>query len=142
MSANLSLNISPISTDGVANVDISNSSNIQDTLQYLLNTVNALQQEVSTHASVIAELSALRNENASLKSKIATLEAQLASSSSLSVSSGVPVSVSGAKPTSLAAQNVSPAVQATYSAVAARPAARSPNKKRKLAAILVSEPQP
>ncbi|KAG0751446.1 hypothetical protein G6F17_014012 [Rhizopus arrhizus] len=113
MSANLSLNISPISTDGVANVDISNSSNIQDTLQYLLNTVNALQQEVSTHASVIAELSALRNENASLKSKIATLEAQLASSSSPSVSSAASVSLSAAKPTALAAQNVSSAVPAT-----------------------------
>ncbi|KAG0734294.1 hypothetical protein G6F57_013828 [Rhizopus arrhizus] len=82
MSQPSSSSISLISQDGVANVDISNVFNIQDTLQYLLNTVNALQQEVSTHTSVIAELSALRTENASLKSKIATLEAQLASSSS------------------------------------------------------------
>jgi BMFP domain-containing protein YqiC len=140
MSANPGHNFSPISTDGVANVDISNVSNIQDTLQYLLNTVNTLQQEVSTHASVIAELSALRNENASLKSKIATLEAQLASSSSPSATSAVSASVSSAKPTSLAAQNVSPAVQATYSAVAARPAIRSPTKKRKLAASRAFQP--
>ncbi|KAG1060688.1 hypothetical protein G6F41_012708 [Rhizopus arrhizus] len=140
MSANPGLNISPISTDGVANVNISNVSNVQDTLQYLLNTVNALQQEVSTHASVIAELSALRTENASLKSKIATLEAQLASSSSPSVSSTASVSVSAAKPTALAVQNVSSAVPATYSAVAARPPARSPNKKRKLAASRAFQP--
>ncbi|KAG1318709.1 hypothetical protein G6F63_015092 [Rhizopus arrhizus] len=89
---------------------------------------------------VIAELSALRTENASLKSKIATLEAQLASSSSPSVSSAASVSLSAAKPTALAAQNVSSAVPATYSAVAARPAARSPNKKRKLAASRAFQP--
>ncbi|KAG1165374.1 hypothetical protein G6F36_013388 [Rhizopus arrhizus] len=113
MSQPSSSSISLISQDGVANVDISNVFNIQDTLQYLLNTVNALQQEVSTHTSVIAELSALRTENASLKSKIATLEAQLASSSSPSVSSTASVSVSAAKPTALAVQNVSSAVPAT-----------------------------
>ncbi|KAG1441274.1 hypothetical protein G6F55_013290 [Rhizopus delemar] len=140
MSANPGHNISSISTDGVANVNISNVSNIQDTLQYLLNTVNTLQQEVSTHASVIAELTALRNENASLKSKIATLEAQLASSSPAVLSSAVSVSVPGAKPTPLAAQDASSAVPATYSAVAARPAARSPNKKRKLAASRAFQP--
>ncbi|KAG1154202.1 hypothetical protein G6F64_013290 [Rhizopus arrhizus] len=109
-------------------------------LWFLLQDCNSLLPPFPPNNFVIAELSALRTENASLKSKIATLEAQLASSSSPSVSSAASVSLSAAKPTALAAQNVSSAVPATYSAVAARPAARSPNKKRKLAASRAFQP--
>ncbi|KAG1129578.1 hypothetical protein G6F38_013520 [Rhizopus arrhizus] len=134
--------ISLISQDGVANVNITNPSDMQQALQYLLHNFQTLQQRVSTHDDLFAELTALRSENATLKAKIASLESQLSAGADVNSSSAF--SSLASDPASIRAPQDAPQMnKVTYSAIAAKAAAtatatipsrRPPSKKRKLAA--------
>ncbi|KAG0771805.1 hypothetical protein G6F22_016184 [Rhizopus arrhizus] len=138
--------ISLISQDGAANVDITNASDMQQALQYLLHNFQTLQQRVSTHDDLFAELTALRSENATLKAKIASLEAQISAGADVNSSATFPSLVSD--PASIRApQNAPPIQKASYGAIAAKAAAtatatthRPPSKKRKLAASRPFQP--
>ncbi len=66
----------------IPNVDIPKLTDSEQKFQYLLNIVQDLQERVTSHDDVIAELTALRNENATLKAEITNLRAQLESSTS------------------------------------------------------------
>ncbi|KAG0970853.1 hypothetical protein G6F29_014214 [Rhizopus arrhizus] len=90
MSQSSSSPISLISQDGVANVNIPDASDMQQALQYLLQNFQTLQQRVSTHDDLFAELTALRSENATLKAKIALLESQLSAGADANSSSTFP----------------------------------------------------
>ncbi|KAG1130654.1 hypothetical protein G6F38_013439 [Rhizopus arrhizus] len=138
--------ISLISQDGVANVNITNPSDMQQALQYLLHNFQTLQQRVSTHDDLFAELTALRSENATLKAKIASLESQLSAGADVNSSSAF--SSLASDPASIRAPQDAPQKNnATYSAIAAKAAAttttttrRPPSKKRKLAASRPFQP--
>ncbi|KAG0895723.1 hypothetical protein G6F33_013614 [Rhizopus arrhizus] len=138
--------ISLISQDGAANVNITNSSDMQQALQYLLHNFETLQQRVSTHDDLFAELTALRSENATLKAKIASLEAQISAGADVNTSSTFSSLVSD--PATIRAPQDAPQMnKATYGAIAAKAAAittatsrRPPSKKRKLAASRPFQP--
>ncbi|KAG0755160.1 hypothetical protein G6F57_011936 [Rhizopus arrhizus] len=138
--------ISLISQDGVANVNITNPSDMQQALQYLLHNFETLQQRVSTHDDLFAELTALRSENATLKAKIASLEAQISAGADVNSSSALSPLVSDSE-SIRAPQVASPINKASYGAIAAKAAAttatttrRPPSKKRKLAASRPFQP--
>ncbi|KAG0864792.1 hypothetical protein G6F15_013006 [Rhizopus arrhizus] len=146
MSQSSSSPISLISQDGVANVNIPDASDMQQALQYLLHKFETLQQRVSTHDDLFAELTALRSENATLKAKIALLESQLSAGADVNCSSTSPPLDSDPAPIS-APQDAPTMNKVTYGAIAAKAAAtttttsrRPPSKKRKLAASRAFQP--
>jgi hypothetical protein len=119
---------------------MSNPTDLTQAVQYLLNTVQALQNRVTSHDDILAELHALRSENTSLKAEIANLKAQLTSpSDNLATApvSSVP-SLSVAVPS--VREQVPTAMVPTYSAIAARNASKPASKKRKLAASRPFQP--
>ncbi|KAG1436652.1 hypothetical protein G6F56_013466 [Rhizopus delemar] len=132
MSSQPNLDISQMSN---VNFDTSGPNNTANAVQYLLNTVQSLQQKVTSHDDIIAELIALRSENASLKNEIADLKTQLRSAKSVpaaNVSQVIPVhSVSNVTMN----EHVPTATIPSYAAAATRGAARPVSKKRKLAAV-------
>ncbi|KAG1569739.1 hypothetical protein G6F47_013505 [Rhizopus delemar] len=104
----------------IPNVDMSNLTDSNQQFQYLLNIVQDLQQRVTSHDDVIAELTALRNENATLKAEIANLHAQLKSApNKLSTATDSNV-VSSSATLDRPPNQVSNVSVPTYSAVAAR----------------------
>jgi hypothetical protein len=121
---------------------------MQQALQYLLHNFETLQQRVSTHDDLFAELTALRSENASLKAKIASLEAQISAGADVNSSSTFPPLASDPAP--IRAPQTAPTInKASYGAIAAKAAAnatatttsrRPPSKKRKLAASRPFQP--
>ncbi|KAG1136035.1 hypothetical protein G6F37_013819 [Rhizopus arrhizus] len=128
-----------MSTNVTTNVDMPNSTDLTQAVQYLLNTVQTLQHRVTTHDDLLAELTALRSENSTLKAEIANLKAQLNAASGESVAKAtfsVPVS---SVPTSVVEQAPT-TVRPTYSAVAARNTSKPASKKRKLAAGRTFQP--
>ncbi|KAG0972586.1 hypothetical protein G6F28_013916 [Rhizopus arrhizus] len=146
MSQTSGSSISLISQDGIANVNIPDASNMQQALQYLLHKFETLQQRVSTHDDLFAELTALRSENATLKAKIALLESQLSAGADANSSSTFPPLDSDPVPIS-APQDAPTMNKVTYGAIAAKAAAtttttsrRPPSKKRKLAASRAFQP--
>ncbi|KAG1360334.1 hypothetical protein G6F61_014433 [Rhizopus arrhizus] len=66
----------------IPNVDIPKLTDSEQKFQYLLNIVQDLQQRVTSHDDLIAELATLRTENATLKAEITNLRAQLESPTS------------------------------------------------------------
>jgi hypothetical protein len=126
--------ISLISQDGVANVNITNASDMQQALQYLLHNFQTLQQRVSTHDDLFAELTALRSENSTLKAEIANLKAQLNAASGEFVAKATSLSVPVSSVPAPVVEQAPTAVCPTYSAVAARKTSKPASKKRKLAA--------
>ncbi|KAG0757346.1 hypothetical protein G6F16_012709 [Rhizopus arrhizus] len=129
-----------MSPNAIANVDMSNPNDISNVFKYLLNTVNMLQERVTTHDDILNELSTLRNENATLKAEIANLHAQLKSASAkLSTATDSNVTSSSTivdKPVN----QVSIVSVPIYSAVAARAGPKPVTKKRKLAASRTFQP--
>ncbi|KAG1436294.1 hypothetical protein G6F56_013618 [Rhizopus delemar] len=109
--------------------DTSGPNNTAHAVQYLLNTVQSLQQKVTSHDDIIAELIALRSENASLKNEIAHLNAKLQSALSASAPTATNVKTSAASPNVQMNEHVLTATIPTYAA------ARPVSKKRKLAAV-------
>ncbi|KAG1136952.1 hypothetical protein G6F37_011583 [Rhizopus arrhizus] len=93
-----------------------------------------LAKRVTTHDDVIAELTALRNENAKLKAEITNLRSQLTSTPSRTTTQDAPDSSSVFPPLTSTTKQASAAPVSSYSAVAARSASKSVTKKRKLAA--------
>ncbi|KAG1389490.1 hypothetical protein G6F60_013326 [Rhizopus arrhizus] len=118
----------------IPNVDIQKLTNSDQQFQYLLNIVQELQQRVTSHDDVIAELTALRTENAKLKAEITNLHAQLNSTPSQIITKNASDSSSVFPPVVTAAKQTSAAPIPSYSAVAARSVSKPVNKKRKLAA--------
>jgi regulator of replication initiation timing len=118
----------------IPNVDIPKLTNSDQQFQYLLNIVQELQQRVTSHDDVVAELTALRTENATLMAEITNLHAQLKSSTSRTTTEDAPDSSSVFPPLINAVKQTSAAPIPSYSAVAARSAPKPVTKKRKLAA--------
>ncbi|KAG1442582.1 hypothetical protein G6F56_011004 [Rhizopus delemar] len=117
------------------NFDASGPNNTANAVQYLLNTVQSLQQKVTSHDDIIAELIALRSENASLKNQIAHLNAKLQSALSGSVTNSAQVKTPIASSNVQMNEHVPTATIPSYAAAASRGAARAVSKKRKLAAV-------
>ncbi|KAG1537419.1 hypothetical protein G6F46_012752 [Rhizopus delemar] len=124
----------------IPNVDMSNLTDSNQQFQYLLNIVQDLQQRVTSHDDVIAELTALRNENATLKAEIANLHAQLESATSPNPTQSASSSSLVSPPPVSTVQQASAAPVPSYSAVAARSASKPVTKKRKLAAGRAFQP--
>ncbi|KAG1019321.1 hypothetical protein G6F25_013612 [Rhizopus arrhizus] len=118
----------------IPNVDIPKLTDSEQKFQYLLNIVQDLQQRVTSHDDLIAELATLRTENATLKAEITNLRAQLESSTSRTTAKHAPDSSSMFPSLTNAAKQASAAPVTSYSAVAARSVSKPVNKKRKLAA--------
>ncbi|KAG1439780.1 hypothetical protein G6F56_012175 [Rhizopus delemar] len=117
------------------NFDASGPNNTANAVQYLLNTVQSLQQKVTSHDDIIAELIALRSENATLKSEVADLKIQLQSAKSVPTANAsltLPVHSSSNVQMN---EHVPTATIPSYAAAATRGAARPVSKKRKLAAV-------
>ncbi|KAG1288406.1 hypothetical protein G6F64_014096 [Rhizopus arrhizus] len=102
----------------IPNVDIPKLTDSEQKFQYLLNIVQDLQQRVTSHDDLIAELTALRNENAKLKAEITNLHAQLNSTPSHTTTKML----------------LTPPRCSHLFAVAARSTSKPVTKKRKLAA--------
>ncbi|KAG1443346.1 hypothetical protein G6F56_010701 [Rhizopus delemar] len=117
------------------NFDASGPNNTANAVQYLLNTVQSLQQKVTSHDDIIAELIALRSENASLKNEIAHLNAKLQSALSGSVPNAAEVKTPTTSSNVQMNEHVPTAIIPSYAAAASRGAARPVSKKRKLAAV-------
>ncbi|KAG1436538.1 hypothetical protein G6F56_013518 [Rhizopus delemar] len=132
MSSQANLDISQMSN---VNFDTSGPNNTANAVQYLLNTVHSLQQKVTSHDDIIAELIALRSENASLKNEIAHLNAQLKSAISGSTTIAAQVKTPAASSNVPTNEHVPSAMILSYAAAASRGAARPVSKKRKLAAV-------
>ncbi|KAG1443259.1 hypothetical protein G6F55_012723 [Rhizopus delemar] len=124
----------------IPNVDMSNLTDSNQQFQYLLNIVQDLQQRVTSHDDVIAELTALRNENATLKAEIANLHAQLESATFPDPTQSASSSSLVSPPPVSTVQQASAAPVPSYSAVAARSASKPVTKKRKLAAGRAFQP--
>ncbi|KAG1484104.1 hypothetical protein G6F47_013127 [Rhizopus delemar] len=140
MSQHFTLANLQMSPNAIANVDMSNPNDISNVFKYLLNTVNTLQERVTTHDDILNELSTLRTENATLKAEIANLHAQLKSASNkLSTATDSNV-VSSSVPLDRPPNQVSTVSVPTYSAVAARAGPKPVTKKRKLAAGRAFQP--
>ncbi|KAG0888339.1 hypothetical protein G6F36_013526 [Rhizopus arrhizus] len=118
----------------IPNVDIPKLTDSEQKFQYLLNIVQDLQQRVTSHDDLIAELTALRNENAKLKAEITNLHAQLNSTPSHTTTKNASDSSSMFPPVVNAVKQTSAASTPSYSAVAARSTSKPVTKKRKLAA--------
>ncbi|EIE92192.1 hypothetical protein RO3G_16903 [Rhizopus delemar RA 99-880] len=119
---------------------MSNLTDSNQQFQYLLNIVQDLQQRVTSHDDVIAELTALRNENATLKAEIANLHAQLESATSPNPTQSASSSSLVSPPPVSTVQQASAAPVPSYSAAAARSASKPVTKKRKLAAGRAFQP--
>ncbi|KAG1444936.1 hypothetical protein G6F55_012150 [Rhizopus delemar] len=124
----------------IPNVDMSNLTDSNQQFQYLLNIVQDLQQRVTSHDDVIAELTALRNENATLEAEIANLHAQLESATTHNPTQSASSSSLVSPPLVSSVQQASAAPVPSYSAVAARSASKPVTKTRKLAAGRAFQP--
>jgi regulator of replication initiation timing len=125
---------SQMSKFAIPNVDIPKLTDSEQQFQYLLSIVQDLQQRVTSHDDVIAELTTLRNENAKLKAEITNLRAQLESTTSSTTTKNDSDSSSVFPPLVNTTKQASAAPVSSYSAVAARSASKPVTKKRKLAA--------
>ena len=129
-----------MSTNVVANVDMSNPNDISNMFKYLLNNIDTLQQRMATYDDLFAELSTLRAENVTLKAEIANLHAQLKSpSAKLPTPTASTLNTSSLACTATDKQ-VPTATVPSYSAVAARAGPKPVTKKRKLAAGRAFQP--
>ncbi|KAG1034365.1 hypothetical protein G6F43_013424 [Rhizopus delemar] len=140
MSQHFTLANLQMSPNAIANVDMSNPNDISNVFKYLLNTVNTLQERVTTHDDILNELSTLRNENATLKAEIANLHAQLKSASTKLPTATDSNVVSSSATLDRPPNQVSNVSVPTYSAVAARAGPKPVTKKRKLAASRTFQP--
>ncbi|KAG1256514.1 hypothetical protein G6F68_009751 [Rhizopus microsporus] len=118
----------------IPNVDIPKLTDSEQKFQYLLNIVQDLQQRVTSHDDLIAELATLRTENATLKAEITNLRAQLESPTSRTTAKNDSDSSSVFPSLVNAVNQTSAAPIPSYSAVAARSVSKPVSKKRKLAA--------
>ncbi|KAG0971477.1 hypothetical protein G6F29_014123 [Rhizopus arrhizus] len=100
----------------IPNVDIPKLTNSDQQFQYLLNIVQELQQRVTSHDDVIAELTALRTENAKLKAEITNLHAQLNSTPTHTTTKNASDSSSMFPPVVNAVKQTSAASTPSYSA--------------------------